>query len=178
MSALADKRIAILTEDGFEEVELTSPKEALEKEGAKVDIVSPQAEKVRAKEGDEWTKDYPVNVNLSNANEDDYDALVLPGGVINPDKLRINNEALSFVKSFFENGKLVAAICHGPQILINAETVKDKRITSVEAIKVDLINAGSKWEDSEVVYDNGLITSRTPDDLPAFNAKIIEVLTH
>ena len=177
MSALANKRIAILTEDGFEEVELTSPKEALEKEGAKVDIISPQKNKVRAKEGDEWTKDYPVDVHLSNAKVEDYDALVLPGGVINPDKLRTNDEALKFVKSFFEKGKPVSAICHGPQILINAEVVKDKKLTSVEAVKVDLINAGSKWEDSEVVYDGGLITSRVPDDLPAFNAKMIEVFS-
>ena len=177
MSALANKRIAILTEDGFEEVELTSPKEALEKEGAKVDIISPQKDKVRAKEGDEWTKDYPVDVHLSNAKVEDYDALVLPGGVINPDKLRTNDEALKFVKSFFEKGKPVSAICHGPQILINAKVVKDKKLTSVEAVKVDLINAGSKWEDSEVVYDGGLITSRVPDDLPAFNAKMIEVFS-
>lgn len=177
MKKLENKRIAILTEDGFEEVELTSPKDALENEGAKVDIVSPQPEKVKAKEGDEWTTEYPVNVTLKNANVDDYDALILPGGVINPDKLRTNQEALTFVKSFFEKGKTVAAICHGPQVLINAEAVKDKKITSVEAIKIDLVNAGGKWEDTEVIYDNGLITSRVPKDLPAFNAKIIEVLT-
>lgn len=177
MSKLSSKRIAILTEDGFEEVELTSPKEALEKEGARVDIVSPQKEKVRAKEGDEWTTDYKIDVNLSQAKVDDYDALILPGGVINPDKLRVNDEAITFVKSFFDKEKPVAAICHGPQLLINAKVVKDKKLTSVEAIKEDLINAGSKWEDVEVIYDNGLITSRVPKDLPAFNAKIIEVVS-
>ncbi|MBF0595943.1 type 1 glutamine amidotransferase domain-containing protein [Faecalibacter rhinopitheci] len=177
MKKLENKRIAILTEDGFEEVELSSPKEALENEGANVDIVSPQPHKVRAKQGDEWSTDYTVNVSLQNASVDNYDALVIPGGVINPDKLRVNKDVLKFIKSFFEKGKTVASICHGPQVLINAEVVKDIKLTSVEAIKIDLINAGSKWEDSEVVYDKGLITSRTPDDLPAFNEKLIDVIS-
>lgn len=177
MNTLQNKKVAILTEDGFEEVELKSPLEALKNAGATVEIISPKKDKVRAKEGDEWSKDYPVDLSLSNANVEDYDALILPGGVINPDKLRVNDEAIDFVKSFFEKNKLVAAICHGPQVLINAEVVKGRKLTSVEAIKADLINAQSEWEDSEVVYDQNLITSRVPKDLPAFNKKIIEVLS-
>lgn len=174
MGKLSEKRIAILTEDGFEEVELTSPKEALEQAGATVDIVSPKKDTVRAKSGDEWKGDYVVDRPLSEASAEDYDGLLLPGGVINPDKLRTNEEAIKFVKAFFAAHKPVAAICHGPQVLINAEVVEGRKLTSVDAIKKDLINAGAKWEDSEVVTDQGLVTSRTPKDLPAFNAKIVE----
>lgn len=174
MGKLTGKKIAIITEDGFEEIELTSPRQAIEDAGGQTFIVSPQQEKVRAKDGDEWKSDYNVDVPLKEASATDYDGLLIPGGVINPDKLRTNEDALNFVKSFFEAGKPVAAICHGPQILINAEVVKDRKLTSVEAVKVDLINAGALWEDSEVVTDQGLVTSRTPEDLPAFNKKIIE----
>lgn len=175
MTDLKGKRIAILTEDGFEEIELASPREALEKAGAEVFIVSPQGGTVVAKEGDQWSNDYKVDVALSSAKEADYDALLIPGGVINPDKLRTNATAISFVKSFFNKNKPVAAICHGPQVLINAEVVKGRKLTSVAAIAIDLKNAGALWEDSEVVYDQGLVTARFPDDLPAFNKKIIEV---
>ena len=175
MSTIAEKKVAILTEDGFEEIELTSPKEALEKAGFKTDIISPQSKEVKSKIGDDWANKFKVDVQLSKAKAEDYDALLLPGGVINPDKLRTNEEALAFVKEFFKSGKPVAAICHGPQVLIDAEVVKDKKITSIAAIKNDLKNAGAKWEDSEVVYDKGLITSRDPDDIPAFNKKIVEV---
>ena len=171
------KKVAILTEKGFEEVELTSPKEALESAGFKTFIISPQKNKVRAKEGDDWSKDYEVDVYLSDAKAEDYDALLLPGGVINPDLLRVNNDAIKFVNHFFEHQKPVAAICHGPQTLINAEVVKGKKMTSVEAIAIDLKNAGALWEDSEVVEDDGLITSRVPDDLPAFNQKIVEIFS-
>ncbi len=174
MGKLTEKKIAILTEDGFEEIELTSPKSALEEAGATVHIISPKKDKVRAKEGDDWKGDYPVDVTLSNASESNYDGLLIPGGVINPDKLRVNEAVLSFVKSFFDAGKPVSAICHGPQVLIDAEVVEGRKITSVGAIKRDLINAGAHWEDSEVVTDQGLVTSRTPEDLPAFNKKIVE----
>lgn len=175
MKKLKDKRIAILTEDGFEEIELTSPKHALLQEDALVHIVSPQEEFVRAKNGDEWSKSYEVDANLKTASVHDYDALLIPGGVINPDKLRTNEKAISFVKSFFDENKPVAAICHGPQVLINAQVVSGKKMTSVNAIKLDLINAGAQWEDKEVVEDQGLITSRTPKDLPVFNEKIVEI---
>lgn len=174
MGTLSERKIAILTEDGFEEVELTSPKQALLDAGATVHIVSPKRGSVRAKEGDEWKGEYPVDKNLSEISANDYDGLLLPGGVVNPDKLRTNEEALSFVKDFFRAGKPVAAICHGPQILIDAEVVEGRKVTSVAAIRRDLINAGAQWEDSEVVTDEGLVTSRTPQDLPAFNSKIVE----
>jgi len=174
MGTLSERKIAILTEDGFEEVELTSPKQALVEAGATVHIVSPKQGTVRAKEGDEWKGEYPVDKNLSEVSATDYDGLLLPGGVVNPDKLRTNEQALSFVKDFFRAGKPVAAICHGPQTLIDAEVVEGRKMTSVAAIKRDLVNAGVQWEDSEVVTDEGLVTSRTPVDLPAFNAKIVE----
>lgn len=174
MEKLKGKRIAILTEDGFEKVELTSPKKALEEEGAQVDIVSPQEKEVRSKEGDEWKESFPVDVQLEEANMADYDGLLIPGGVINPDKLRTNEKAIAFVRGFFENKKPVAAICHGPQVLIDAEVVEGRKLTSVQAIHKDLINAGALWEDQEVVTDQGLVTSRTPEDLPAFNRKIVE----
>jgi protease I len=174
MRKLDGRRIAILTEDGFEQIELTSPKEALVDAGAQVDIISPQDEKVRSKIGDDWDEDFRVDIPLASANVEDYDGLLIPGGVINPDKLRVNEDALTFVKAFFSAGKPVAAICHGPQVLIDAEVVEGRKITSVGAIKNDLINAKALWEDSEVVTDQGLVTSRTPDDLPAFNKKILE----
>ena len=174
MGTLSERKIAILTEDGFEEVELTSPKKALLDAGATVHVVSPKRGSVRAKEVDEWKGEYPVDKNLSEISANDYDGLLLPGGVVNPDKLRTNEEALSFVKDFFRAGKPVAAICHGPQILIDAEVVEGRKVTSVAAIRRDLINAGAQWEDSEVVTDEGLVTSRTPQDLPAFNSKIVE----
>jgi len=177
MEKLKNKRIAILVADGFEEIELSSPKEALENAGAKTDIISPASGKVRSKDGDEWSKDYPVDVVLKNVEENKYDGLLLPGGVLSPDKLRTNKSAIALINAFWERNKPIAAICHGPQLLINADLVRDKKITSVTAIQVDLINAGAKWEDSEVVIDDGLITSRTPDDLPAFNQAIIKVFS-
>lgn len=177
MQQLQGKKIAILTENGFEETELTNPMQALRDAGATVHIVSPQPDRVRAKSGDEWSAYYNTDVVLPKASANDYDALLIPGGVLNPDKLRTNEQAITFVKHFFETSKPVAAICHGPQVLINANVVKDRKLTSVNAIKKDLINAGSEWVDAEVVVDRGLITSRTPKDLPAFNKKIMEVIS-
>lgn len=174
MESLRNRRIAILTEDGFEEIELTGPKQALEDAGATVEIVSPKKGTVRSKEGDEWKAAFTVDRELDLAKEGDYDGLLLPGGVINPDKLRVNEKAVSFVRDFFKAGKPVAAICHGPQVLIDAEVVEGRNMTSVIAIKRDLINAGANWEDSACVCDEGLVTARTPEDLPAFNAKIVE----
>lgn len=169
-----EKRIAILATNGFEEVELSSPKEYLEKEGWKVEIVSPESGSIKSWASTDWGKEYKVDTELKNANANDYDALVLPGGVINPDKLRTNEDALSFIKEFFKVGKPVASICHGPQILISAELVKGRKMTSYPSIKVDLINAGAEWHDQEVVVDKGLVTSRDPNDLPAFNKKMVE----
>ncbi|AKT37824.1 type 1 glutamine amidotransferase domain-containing protein [Chondromyces crocatus] len=168
------KRVALLVDDGFEQVELTEPMKALEQAGAKPVIVSPQEGKVKGWKHTEWGDEFPVDVQLDEARAEDFDALVLPGGVMNPDHLRANREAVAFVRAFFDAGKPVAAICHGPWTLIDAGVVKGKKLTSYESIKTDLINAGANWVDEEVVTDMGLVTSRKPDDLPAFNRKMIE----
>lgn len=169
-----NKRIAILATDGFEESELKSPKEAMEKEGFIVEIISEKEGKIKAWADGNWSKEYKVDKTIANVKASDYNALMLPGGVINPDKLRRNDAALKFVKDFFEQKKPVAAICHGPQTLISAGVVKGRKMTSFPSIKDDLINAGATWVDEEVVVDEGFVTSRNPDDLPAFNAKLIE----
>jgi protease I len=174
MSNLKSKRVAILTENGFEEVELTSPKKALEDAGIRVDIVSPQKNKVKAWDHDHWSIELPVDINISDANAEDYDALMIPGGVINPDKMRVNKDCVAFAKSFLKAGKPVAAICHGPQLLIETTLIKGKKMTSYPSIKTDIINAGANWEDKEVVVDKGLVTSRSPKDLEAFNKKMLE----
>ncbi|MGO3183723.1 MAG: type 1 glutamine amidotransferase domain-containing protein [Aequorivita sp.] len=168
------KRIAILATDGFEESELKSPKEAMEKEGFTVEIISEKEGKIKAWSDGNWSDEYTVDSTIKKANASGYNALVLPGGVINPDKLRRNEDALKFVKHFFEQKKPVAAICHGPQTLISAGVVKGRKMTSFSSIKDDLVNAGANWVDEEVVVDQGFVTSRTPDDLPAFNSKLIE----
>jgi len=174
MKNLKSKRVAILTENGFEEVELTSPKKAMEDAGIQVDIVSPQKGKVKGWNHDHWSIEVPVNVEVSKANPEDYDALMIPGGVINPDKMRINEDCIQFAKEFLNSGKPVAAICHGPQLLIETGMIKGKRMTSFPSLKTDLENAGVNWEDKEVVVDEGLITSRSPKDLDAFNKKLLE----
>ena len=177
MKSLQGKKIALLTESGFEEVELTSPKQALEEAGATVVIVSPQKEKVKGWDHDHWSIELPVDKNINDANADDYDALVLPGGVINPDKLRLNKKAVAFAQQFLEEGKPVAAICHGPQTLIETGLLEGRTLTSYPSLQTDLKNAGADWVDREVVVDNGLITSRKPDDLKAFNKKMIEEIS-
>ncbi|HTN46045.1 MAG TPA: type 1 glutamine amidotransferase domain-containing protein [Flavipsychrobacter sp.] len=169
-----EKKIAILATHGFEESELQSPKEHLEQQGWQADIVSPEGGSIKAWADKNWGREYPVDKTLAEANASDYDALVLPGGVLNPDKLRTNEQALQFVKDFFTQKKPVAAICHGPQVLINIDGVRGRRMTSVAAVSQDLKNAGADWVDEEVVVDNGLVTSRTPKDLPAFNKKLVE----
>ena len=168
------KRIAILATDGFEESELKSPKDAMEKEGFEVDIVSLKSGKIKAWADGNWSKEYNVDKTLSEVKAQDYNALVLPGGVINPDKLRREKTAVTFVKDFFKQKKPVAAICHGPWTLIEAEVVKGRKMTSFPSLRKDLENAGANWVDEEVVVDEALVTSRNPNDLPAFNAKLIE----
>lgn len=168
------KRIAILATHGFEESELKSPKEYLEQQGWTAEIVSPESGSIKSWAEKDWGPEYKVDKKLSEVTSADYHALVLPGGVINPDKLRLNDEAVAFVKQFFDEKKPVAAICHGPQTLINAGVVEGRELTSYPSIKQDLINAGASWTDAEVVVDNGLVTSRTPEDLPAFNKKMVE----
>lgn len=174
MKSLSGKRVAILTENGFEEEELTSPKKALEEAGAKVDIVSPQKEKVKGWQHDHWGSSLPVDVQVDKAKVEDYDALMIPGGVINPDQMRTNKNCVEFAQQFLEAGKPVAAICHGPQLLIETGMIDGRNMTSYQSIRTDLINAGVIWVDKEVVVDNGLVTSRSPKDLPAFNKKMIE----
>ncbi|HEY6975684.1 MAG TPA: type 1 glutamine amidotransferase domain-containing protein [Chitinophagaceae bacterium] len=174
MKNLEGKKIAILTETGFEEVELTSPKKALEQAGATVHIISPQKDKVKAWNHDHWSVELPVDVPLSKANPDDYDALIIPGGVINPDKMRLNKECVEFARQFLEEHKPVGAICHGPQLLIETGMLEGKTMTSYYSIKTDLENAGVNWVDKEVAVDNGLVSSRSPKDLEAFNSKLIE----
>lgn len=174
MATLTGKKIAILTETGFEEVELTEPKKALEEAGATVHIMSPQQKVQAFKEHKEWTIEFDVDVDVKNAKEEEYDGLVIPGGVINPDLMRANEDCVRFARSFFEAGKPVAAICHGPQLLIEAGVVNGRTMTSYNSIKTDVINAGANWVDKEVVVDNGFVTSRSPKDLPAFNKKIVE----
>ena len=174
MATLNGKRVAILTENGFEEVELTSPKKALEEAGATVDIVSPQKGKVKAWDKDHWSIELKVDVALDDAKLDDYDALMLPGGVLNPDQLRMNKRAVEFAQQFLETGKPVAAICHGPQLLIETGLIEGRKMTSYWSLRTDMENAGVIWEDQEVIVDNGLVSSRSPKDLEAFNSKMIE----
>ena len=174
MPSLSGKRVAILSDNGFEEVELTSPKKALEDAGAKVDIVSAQKGKIKAWNHDHWSIELAVDVNLDDAKTEDYDALMIPGGVINPDQMRLHTNYIHFAEEFLEAGKPVAAICHGPQLLIETGMISGREMTSFPSIKTDLINAGANWQDKEVVVDNGLVTSRSPKDLEAFNKKMIE----
>src|SRR5437016_10013757 len=171
---LNGKKVAILVADGFEQVEMTEPRRALEEAGAGTDLISPNSDKVKGWQFTEWGDEFRVDVPLAKANGENYDALMLPGGVMNPDKLRRNHSALCFVRSFFEAGKPVAAICHGPWTLIDAKVVRGRKMTSYDSIQSDLKNAGAAWVDEQVVTDNGLVTSRKPDDLPAFNQKMIE----
>jgi protease I len=177
MNKLNEIKVAILTENGFEQIELTFPKAALEREGFTVHVISPQPGKIKAWNFTDWGIDVKVDVVLKDANPADYNALVLPGGVLNPDILRQNELAVSFVKEFLQSGKPVAAICHGPQILIETGLLKGKTMTSYPAIKTDLKNAGANWVDDEVVHFENLITSRTPDDLDAFNDELIQTLS-
>lgn len=174
MKNLERKKVAILATNGFEESELKEPMNALKEAGADVHIVSEKLGNIRAWKDGNWSNDYNVDKTINEASQDTYDALVLPGGVMNPDTLRRNEDAIRFVKSFFTNKKPVAAICHAPWILAEAGVLQDRKVTSFNSIKRDLVNAGAKWEDSEVVVDEGLVTSRNPNDLPAFNKKLIE----
>jgi protease I len=171
---LNGKRVAILAADGFEQVELTGPKQALEKAGAQALIVSPVEGQIEGWHHYDAGDKFDVDVPLAEADAQNFDALLLPGGVANPDQLRMIPEAVEFVKAFFDAGKPVAAICHGPWTLIEAGAVEGRKITSWPSIKTDLVNAGAEWVDSQVVVDNGLVTSRKPDDIPAFNEKMIE----
>jgi protease I len=174
MKDLTNKRVAIVATDGFEQSELLEPKKALEAAGARVDVVSLKPGRIRGWKMKDWGDEVEVDRVIGSVRADDYDALVLPGGVINPDKLRLHDEVLAFVRAFFEQGKPVGAICHGPWTLIDAGVVKGRHVTSWPSLRSDLVNAGATWTDEEVVSERGLVTSRKPDDLPAFNRKLVE----
>ncbi len=173
MNTLSNKKVAILTDNGFEEIELTSPKKALEDAGATVHIIS-QQKIVKGWNHDHWGIEVTADVNLADANPEDYDALMLPGGVMNPDTMRMEKAYIDFAQHFLETGKPLAAICHAPQLLIETGMLAERNMTSYPSLKTDLKNAGVIWEDKEVVTDKGLVTSRSPEDLPAFNKKMIE----
>jgi len=170
---LSGLRVAILVTDGFEHVELTEPRAMLDQAGATTQIVSPKQGRVRSWKFTEWGEEMPVDVPLEQAAPQDFDALLLPGGVINPDTLRINPRAVAFVNAFFEAGKPVASICHGPWTIVEAGQARGHRMTSWPSLRTDLTNAGAQWVDQEVVVDGNLVTSRKPDDIPAFNREML-----
>src|SRR5881628_2701967 len=171
---LNGKKVAILVADGFEQVEMTKPRAALDEAGAETKIVSVKSGEIQGMNHADKGDKFDVDLTLDEARPEEFDALMIPGGLMNPDALRSSDEALEFTRHFFREGKPVAAICHGPQVLISASLVRGKTMTSWPAIRADLRNAGAKWINEEVVVDNGLVTSRKPDDIPAFNKKMIE----
>jgi len=171
---LQGKKVAILATDGVERIELTEPRKALDAAGARTVVVSPKSGSIKGWEHDHWGDSITVDQSLDDARADQFDALMLPGGVMNPDHLRQNERAVQFVRSFFDAGKPVAAICHAPWMLVEADVVNGRTITSWPSLRTDIMNAGAEWVDREVVTDEGLVTSRKPDDIPAFNRKMIE----
>ena len=174
MTDIKDARILILAANGFEQDELLVPLDELRKAGAKVEVATPDGKPVRGWNHTDWGKTAEADLKIADAKCDDYQAIVLPGGQINPDLLRVNDKALKFIRAFYDQGKVVAAVCHAPWLLIETGIIRGRRATSYHSIKTDVKNAGAKWEDSQVVVDEGIITSRNPKDLEAFSAKIIE----
>jgi protease I len=174
MEHLNGKKVAIVVSDGFEESEFTEPKKTLEQEGAEVDVISLKKGSVKSWAKKNWGPEYEANKSIHEVDSKDYDALVLPGGVMNPDHLRTNEEVVGFVTGFFDDAKPIAAICHGPWTLIETGELKGRRVTSYHSLRTDLTNAGAEWVDEQVVVDKGLVTSRTPDDLPSFCKKMVE----
>lgn len=174
VKALAEQKIAILATDGVEQSELTEPRKALDQLGVTTELVSIKPGEIKGWNHTQWGDTFQVDKLVDNVDASEYDGLVIPGGVMNPDKLRINPKAVSFVKKFFDEGKPVASICHGPWLLVEADVVRGRKVTSYPSIQTDLRNAGAQWEDSEVVVDQGLVTSRKPGDLPAFTKMMIE----
>lgn len=176
MTDINKARILIIATDGFEQAELEVPRDKLRAAGAKVDVASPEGKDIRGWNHTDWGNTASSDLKIADAKVDDYHALVIPGGVINPDKLRIDENAMRVVKSFLSSGKIVAAVCHGPWLLVQADALRGRQATSYKSIRKDVENAGAQWVDKEVVTDNGIITSRNPGDLEAFTAKIIEEL--
>jgi protease I len=176
-NTLQGKTVAILATDGFEQVELTKPKQALEEAGARTQVVSPAERKIKGWDKKDWGEEVKVDVALKSADPAQYDALLLPGGVMNPDHLRMDHDAVKFVEHFIDHGKPVAAICHGPWTLVETGAVRGRTVTSWPSLKTDIRNAGGTWEDKEVVLSNGVVTSRNPDDIPAFNREMINLFS-
>jgi protease I len=174
---LKGKTIAILATDGFEQSELIKPKQALEDAGARTQVVSPTENKIKGWDKKDWGKEIPVDVALKSADASKYDALLLPGGVMNPDQLRMNPDAVRFAKHFFDQGKPVAAICHGPWMLVETGAVRGRTVTSWPSLQTDIQNAGGAWVDQDVIVSNGVVTSRKPDDIPAFNREMISLFS-
>ena len=174
MANLSGKKILILATNGFEQSELEVPRDTLKAAGATVHVVSPEDGKIKGWDKDDWGGSVAVDRNLKDVTAKDYDAIILPGGQINPDLLRVEPAAIALVRDFYDQKKIVAAVCHAPWLLIEAGVVKGRKVTSYKSIKTDVINAGGVWEDSPVVVDQGLITSRNPGDLEAFSRKIVE----
>jgi protease I len=174
---LQGKKVAILATDGFEQSELLEPRKALDEAGATTQVVSPAGKKIKGWDQKDWGKEVSVDVPLDSAHAEEFDALLLPGGVMNPDQLRMNPTAVQFVKQFTDAGKPVAAICHGPWTLVEAGAVRGRTMTSWPSLKTDLKNAGASWVDKEVVNDQGVVTSRRPDDIPAFNREMIRLFS-
>lgn len=176
MTDIKKSRILIIATDGFEQSELMVPRDKLKQAGAEVHVASPTGRAIRGWKHTDWGESVDVDLKIAEARPDQYDALVIPGGQINPDKLRVDDDAMNVVKAFLKDGKVVAAICHGPWLLVEADAVRGRSVTSYKSIRTDLVNAGGKWVDKEVVVDKGIVTSRSPDDLDAFCSKILEEL--
>jgi len=174
MTSITEAKILILATNGFEQSELEKPLNDLKSKGAAVHVATPDGNDIKGWDQDDWGNTVSADLKLADVNVEDYDAIVLPGGQINPDILRVNDDAIALIKSFAEHGKTIAAVCHAPWLLIEADLIKGRKATSYGSIATDMKNAGAMWEDSEVVVDNGIITSRSPEDLDAFVAKIVE----
>jgi protease I len=174
MTRIEQARILIIATNGFEQAELEVPRDKLRKAGAKVDVASPDGKEIMGWDEKDWGRKAEVDLKIADADANDYQALVIPGGVLNPDKLRVDEDAMKIVKAFLASGKIVAAVCHGPWLLVQADALKGRRATSYKSIRKDVENAGAHWVDEEVVVDSGIITSRNPGDLDAFTKKIIE----
>jgi protease I len=176
MTDITQARILIIATHGFEQAELEVPRDKLKAAGARVQVASLDGKEIKGWDQKDWGRTAEADLKIADAREGDYDALVIPGGVINPDKLRVDEDTMKLVKAFLASGKVVAAVCHGPWLLVQADALKGRQATSYKSVRKDVENAGAKWVDETVVVDNGIITSRNPDDLPAFVDKIIEEL--